>query len=87
MKNIKKTNAVVIMNQAEQEQGQKQYMGQPRSNPNAMQVDREKSCYVYGKFGHMAQYCRNREGMRFGRRIEYEQTDNLKEEENLETLA
>jgi len=62
-----------------------------------MEVDRGRNCYACGGFGHMAQHCRNR-GQRSrvmeGRRLEYdrrkernhEYRDNLKEEENLESL-
>jgi len=63
-----------------------------------MDIDRGKNCYACKRFGHMAQYCRNREErvrIRNGRRLEYGQKEregsnkyrhNLKEEENLEFL-
>ena len=62
-----------------------------------MEVDRERNCYAYGGFGHMAHYCRNRGRGRLmdGRRVEYgggrieeinEHLNNLKEKENLELL-
>jgi len=63
-----------------------------------MEVDRERNCYACGGFGHMACHCRN-QGQRgrvaeerrleyVGGRIEgnYEQLNNLKEVENLESL-
>ena len=62
-----------------------------------MKIDRKRNCYIYEEFGHMAWYYRNkRQGGRVvdGRRLEYEErrerhhehSDNLKEEENLESL-
>ena len=62
-----------------------------------MEVDRERNCYAYGGFGHMAHYCRNRGRGRLmdGRRVEYgggrieeinEHLNNLIEKENLELL-
>jgi len=63
-----------------------------------MEVDWGRNCYACGGFGHMAHHCRN-QGQRGrvaevrrveygGRRIEgvYEQSSNLKEVENLESL-
>ena len=66
-------------------------------NPYAMEMDRRRNCYACGEFGHMAQHYRNRgQGSRVvdGRRLEYRggregnhgHSDNLKEEENLESL-
>jgi len=62
-----------------------------------MEVDRERNCYACGGFEHIAQYCRNwrREKIADRRRLEYkgerfegnyEHLNNLKEEENLESL-
>jgi len=60
-----------------------------------MEVDRGKNCYACRGFGHMARHCRNRGGMiRIGkeRRLEYRRertikhSNNLKEEENPESL-
>jgi len=62
-----------------------------------MEVDRGRNCYTCGGFRHMARHCRNRGRGRIeqGRRIEYEggrfkrnyeHSDNLKGEENLESL-
>ena len=64
-----------------------------------MGVDRERNCYACGGFRHMARYCRNKgRRIRIGdrRRLEseqkwrregnFEQLDNLKGEENLESL-
>ena len=64
-----------------------------------MDIDRRRNCYTYGGFRHIAQHCRNRgERIRIGdsRRLEYEQRwkregnfeqlDNLKGEEDLESL-
>jgi len=53
---------------------------------NTMDIDRGRNCYSCGGFGHITCYCRNRRIIGKGRRITYEQTDNLKEEENLESL-
>ena len=66
-------------------------------NSYAMEVDRRRNCYACGGFRHMARHCRNRERERIeqGRRVEYkggrfkgnyEQLDNLKGEENPESL-
>ena len=63
----------------------------------AMEIDRGRNCYACGGFGHMAQHCRNqgKEKVTDGRRLEYgrekfkgnyEHLNNLKEEENLESL-
>ena len=62
-----------------------------------MEIDRGRNCYACRGFGHMAWHCRNREqrgGVVEGKRLVYggrregdqEYTDNLKEEENLESL-
>ena len=92
MEGVERTNAVVV-------RGQGQGVGiPPRQDPYAMEVDRERNCYAYGGFGHMARHCRNR-GQR-GRvtenmRVEYEGgrieeiinlSNNLKEGEDLELL-
>jgi len=69
----------------------------PRKDPYVMEVDRRRNCYVCGGFGHMAQHCRNRRQrsrVKEGRRLEYgekkegnyEQSNNLKGVENLESL-
>jgi len=64
-----------------------------------MDIDRGRNCYACRGFGHIAQHCRNR-GERIkignGKRLKYkqkweregnfEQSDNLKEEKNLESL-
>jgi len=68
----------------------------PRWNPYAMEIDWGRNCYTCGGFGHMACHCRN-QGQRGrvaeGRRLKYrrikrniEHSNNLKEEENLESL-
>jgi len=61
-----------------------------------MEMNRERNCYTYGGFRHIACHCRNRGRGRVtkGRRLEYkerreglyEYENYLKEEENLETL-
>jgi len=62
-----------------------------------MEVDRGRNCYACGGFGHMACHCRNRgrERLMEGRRVQHkggrieeviEQSNNLKEGENLEFL-
>jgi len=70
----------------------------PRRDLYTMEIDRERNCYACGDFEHIARHCRNRgqrgrvaENKRLeygGRRIKgiYEQLDNLKEVENLESL-
>jgi len=66
-----------------------------RRDPYVIEVDRGRNCYACSRFGHMARYCKNRKGrIRTGesRRLEYrrkenfEQSDNLKEKENLVSL-
>ena len=93
MKGVERTNVVVVRNQ-----GQGQGIRLPRRDPYTIDIDRGRNCYVYGGFGHIAQYCRNRrQGIREGngRRLEYGQwgkeenikyRDNLKEGKNLESL-
>ena len=92
MEGIERMNIVVV-----REQRQGQGVGAPpRRDPYAMEIDRERNCYVYGGFGHMACHCRNKERGRAieGRRVEYrgrfegniEQIRHLKEVENLEAL-
>jgi len=39
--------------------GQGQEIGAPRKDSYAMEVNKERNCYAYGGFGHMAHYCRN----------------------------
>jgi len=63
-----------------------------------MEINRGRNCYTCGGFGHMARHYRNweqRGRMVEGRRVEYEggrfegnykHSDNLKREENLESL-
>ena len=87
MEGVERTNAVVI-------RGQGQGAGiPPRRDPFAMEVDRGRTCYACGGFGHMARNCRNRGrvmrkveigGGRFKGNIE--QIGHLKEVENLEAL-
>ena len=68
----------------------------PRQDPYAMEIDWRRNYYACGSFGHMACHCRN-QGQRGevteGRRLEYgrikgniEYSNNLKGEENLESL-
>ena len=90
MEGVERTNAVVVRGQGAGVP--------PRRDPFAMDIDRGRNCYACGGFGHMAHHCRNRgqrgrvaEGRRLesgGGRIEgiNEQSDNLKEVENLESL-
>ena len=69
----------------------------PRRDPYAMEVDKGRNCYTCRGFGHMAHHCRNRRRGRVAdrRRLKYrernikgncEYLNNLKEEENLESL-
>jgi len=80
-------------------QGQRQRMEPQRRDPYTMEVNRGRNCYACREFGHMAQHYRNRgEENRIGEdtRLEYgprwrgerinRQRNNLKEEENLESL-
>ena len=39
--------------------GQRQGIGQPRRDPNTMEIDRERNCYACRGFGYIAWYCRN----------------------------
>ena len=88
---VKRTIVVMICPQ--------QREGVAQRNSYAIEVDRGRNCYSCGRFRHMAQHCRNRGeririgdsrrlkyGQRWGREKNCEQTDNLKEEENLESL-
>ena len=88
---VERKNAVVV-------RGSEQGMGaSPRRDSYMMEVDRERNCYAYGGFGHMAHHYKNqgRERVVDGRRLEYRgrrikgnhvYENNLKEEENLEPL-
>ena len=63
-----------------------------------MDIDRERNCFAYGRFGHMACHCRNwgqRGRVVDNRRVEYgggrikeisNFENNLKEVENLEAF-
>jgi len=84
MEEVERTNAVMV-------RGPGQGIGvPPRRDPYAMEVDKGRNCYACGGFGHMAHYCRNRERVAEGRRLEFEEnykySNSLKEEENLESL-
>ena len=91
MESIERTNAVVV-------RGAGQGAGvSPRRDPFAMEVDRGRNCYACGGFRHMARNCRNRGRGRpmDGRRVEssggrieeiFDNSNNLKGEENLELL-
>jgi len=91
MEGVERMNTVVV-------RGSGQGMGAPpRRDSYAMEVDHGRNCYACGGFGHMARHCRNRGRGRVaeGRRLEYqggrieeinEQSNNLKEVENLESL-
>ena len=78
MEGVERTNAVVV-------RGQGQEMGAPRRDSDVIEVDRGRNCYACRGFGHMAHYCKNWEQRG---RIEgnYKKLNNLKEEENLESL-
>ena len=84
MEGVERTNAVMVR---EPGQGME---APPRRDPYAMEVDRGRNCYACQGFGHMAHHCRNRERVAEGRRLEfegnYEHSNSLKEEENLESL-
>jgi len=47
IEDVGRTNAVVV-------KGQGQRIGAPRRDPYAIEVDRERNCYAYRGFGHMA---------------------------------
>jgi len=91
MDRVERTNTVVVRDA-------KQSMGVPlRRDPYAIEVDRERNCYAYGEFGHMACHCRNsgKERLMEGKRVEYgrgrieeiyNHMNNLKGRENLELL-
>ena len=57
-----------------------------RKDPYAIEGDKRRNCYICRRFGHMIHHYKNRRIIGKGRRISYEQKDNLKEEENLKTL-
>ena len=73
MEEVKRTNIVVIRNL-----GQEQEIGQPRKDPNIIDMDRRdnRNCYNYRGFRHMARNCRNRR-MGMNRRMETEDNNNL----------
>ena len=94
MEGVERTNAVVV-----RRSGVGQNIGAlPRRDLFAMDIDRGRTCYACGGFGHMAHYCRNwgqRGRVADNRRVEYRGgrieeipnfVNNLKEEENLELL-
>ena len=91
MKGVERTNVVVVRRSG-------QGMGAPpRRDPYTMEVDRGRNYYTCRGFGHMVRHYRNQERGRVvnGRRLEYRggiiegnhvYENNLKEEENLESL-
>jgi len=84
MEGVKRMNAVMV-------RGPGQGAGTPsRRDPYAMKVDQGRNCYACGGFRHMARHCRNRGRITEGRRVEfkgnYEYSNTLKGEENLESL-
>ena len=84
MEGVERTNVVMV-------RGPGQGAGAPpRRDPYAMEVDQERNCYACGGFGHMARHCRTRGRVAEGRRVEfeenYEYSNTLKGEENLESL-
>ena len=84
MEGVKRMNAVMV-------RGPGQGAGAPpRRDPYAMEVDQGRNCYACGGFGHMAWHCRNRRRIAEGRRVEfernYEHSNTLKGQENLESL-
>ena len=74
---VEKTNIVVVRNQ---EQG----MGQPRKDPNIIDIDRRenRNCYNCGGFGHIARNYRNRI-IGINRRMEIEDSNNLNKDRGL----
>jgi len=80
MEGVERTQVVIVCPQ------QRTRLAQ--CNPYAMDIDREKNCYVYGGFRYLARHYRNRGvGNRIeGRRLEYKQGNeqsNLKEKGDL----
>ena len=84
---VGRTNAVVVRNSLQEQEGKE---GEIRRDLYIMDVDRERNCYSYEGFGHLAQNCRNQEIVGQERRIEYRNNvntmNNLKEKENLVVL-
>jgi len=56
IKEMKRTNAVVVKNSL---QGQRGREGEIRRNIYIMNIDRERNCYSCGEFGHLMKNCRN----------------------------
>ena len=82
MEGIERINTVVVINQVRPQQ---LGTGFPQKNLYAMEVDRSnKRYYNCEDFKHIAKYCKN-QGMGLNQRIDT--MDNLKEKENLRTLA
>ena len=84
MEGVERTNVAMV-------RGLGQGIGAPpRRDFYAMEVDRGRNCCTCREFGHMARHCRNRGRIVEGRRLEfegnYEHSNSLKEEENLEFL-
>ena len=84
MEKVERTDTVMV-------RGPGQGMGTlSRSDPYAMEVDRGRNCYICRGFGHMVHHCRNRGRVAERRRLEfkgnYEHSNSLKEEKNLESL-
>jgi len=80
---VERTNVVVV-----RELGQ--VMGAPpRRDPYMMEVNRGRNCYACRGFGHIACHCRNQGRGRVADEIikrNHIYENNLKEEENLESL-
>jgi len=84
MEGVEQTNAVMI-------RGLEQEIGASlRRDSYAIEIDRGRNCYTCGRFGHLAQHCRNRKRVAERRKLRYEglykYENNLKEEKNLGTL-
>jgi len=89
MEGVERTNVVMV-------RGPGQRIGAPpRRDPYTIEVDRGRNCYGCRGFGYLAHHCRNQgERVVEERRMEYnrrrgelfEYENNLKGEENLDTL-
>lgn len=80
MKWVERMNVVVVWNPLHDQGGRG---GRMRRDSYMMDVDRGRNCYCCGNFGHLAKNYRNQGIIRWGKRLEYGDNQNNKQQNNL----